>query len=88
MTTISAKEARKSFSKILDSASDNSEPTVITRRGKVVAVVLPFEEYEAFEKVLDEIEDPFDIEASKQGLKEYYEGESITWDEAQKLLDA
>jgi prevent-host-death family protein len=43
--TVSTAEGKKSFSRLIDGAVKKKEDVIITRRGKPVAVIVPFDEY-------------------------------------------
>lgn len=53
MVTIGASEARDEFSELLNRAVYAGERSVITRRGKPVAVLLSAEDFEALERLED-----------------------------------
>lgn len=44
-TTVSIAEGKKSFSRLIQSTLDKNETIIVTRRGKPVAVIAPYEEY-------------------------------------------
>lgn len=56
---VSIAEGKKSFSRLIDGAIDKKEDVIVTRRGKPVAVIIPYEEYiqsqrrEALLKILE-----------------------------------
>lgn len=52
MQTISYTEARNQLSGLMDTASRDREPIIITRNGTGVVVLLAVEEYEAMETTL------------------------------------
>lgn len=56
MSTVSASDARGEFSELLNRAVYAGERSIITRRGKAVAVLMSVEDYEALER----LEDAFD----------------------------
>ena len=43
--SVSIAEGKKSFSKIIDDAVSHKEEVIVTRRGKPVAVIVPYDEY-------------------------------------------
>lgn len=43
--SVSIAESKKSLSKIIDDAVSHKEEVIVTRRGKPVAVIVPYEEY-------------------------------------------
>ena len=50
-TTISVAEGKKSLSRLVEDAYRKNEETVITKRGKPVAVIIPYEEYKHKKKL-------------------------------------
>jgi antitoxin YefM len=59
----------------------------ITRRGKPVLAVLPWEMYETLLETLEVLGDPELMETLRQSLQELKHGEAISWEEAERLLD-
>ncbi len=45
MTTVSIAEGKKGFSRLIQDAAEKHEEVVVTKRGKPVAVILPYDEY-------------------------------------------
>ena len=50
-TTVSIAEGKKSFSRIVEDAHKKREETIVTKRGKPVAVIVPYEEYKHSKRV-------------------------------------
>ena len=44
-TTVSIAEGKKGFSRLIQDASEKKEEIIVTKRGKPVAVIVPYEEY-------------------------------------------
>jgi prevent-host-death family protein len=44
--TVSIAEGKKGFSRLINDAVEKRENTIVTRRGKPVAVIVPYDEYE------------------------------------------
>ena len=57
--TVSIAEGKKDFSRLIQSSQDKEEDIVITKRGKPVAVIMPYEKYkktkrmEGYKKIMD-----------------------------------
>jgi prevent-host-death family protein len=66
MSTVTAKEARRTFSDILGRASHGGERITVTRNGKPVAVVVPVEDLAA----LEALEERIDLEDVRRRRKE------------------
>lgn len=58
-TSVSVAEGKKGFSRLIKDAFEKREEIVVTKRGKPVAVILPYEEYqqskriEGYKKILE-----------------------------------
>lgn len=58
-TTVSIAEGKKGFSRLIQAASEKNEEIIVTKRGKPVAVIMPYEEYrysrrmEGYRKVME-----------------------------------
>lgn len=58
-TTVSIAEGKKGFSRLIQDASEKNEEIIVTKRGKPVAVIVPYEEYrhsqrfEGYRKVME-----------------------------------
>jgi prevent-host-death family protein len=50
-TTVSIAEGKKSFSRLVEDAHKKKEETIVTKRGKPVAVIAPYEEYKHSKRV-------------------------------------
>jgi prevent-host-death family protein len=50
-TSVSVAEGKKGFSRLIKDAFEKKEEIVVTKRGKPVAVILPYEEYQHVKRV-------------------------------------
>lgn len=50
-TSVSVAEGKKGFSRLIKDALEKKEEIVVTKRGKPVAVILPYEEYQHAERI-------------------------------------
>jgi len=50
-TTVSVAEGKKSFSRLIQDAHSNKEEVIVTKRGKPVAVIVPYEEYQRSKRI-------------------------------------
>jgi len=50
-TTVSVAEGKKGFSRLIQDALDKKSEIVVTKRGKPVAVILPYEEYQHSKRI-------------------------------------
>ena len=58
---IPVSEARPNLAALVDEANQEGEPCFITSRGRVKAVLLGIEEYEALRERLEDLEDSIDV---------------------------
>ncbi len=49
-TTVNVAEGKKGFSRLIQDAFQKKEENIITKRGKPVAVIVPYDEYQHFKK--------------------------------------
>jgi prevent-host-death family protein len=66
MTNISTAEARNDFADVINRASFGKERFVLTRRGKKLVAIVPFEDL----NLLEALEDQMDVAAAKTALAE------------------
>jgi prevent-host-death family protein len=59
----------------------------ITRRGKPVLAVLPWDMYETLLETLEVLGDPELMEALRQSLQEIEAGQAIPWEDAKRTLE-
>jgi antitoxin YefM len=59
----------------------------ITRRGKPVLAILPWEMYETLLETLEVLGDQELMETLRRSLKELEHRQAISWEEAERLLD-
>jgi prevent-host-death family protein len=50
-TSVSVAEGKKGFSRLIKDALEKKEEIVVTKRGKPVVVILPYEEYQLSKRV-------------------------------------
>ena len=68
-------EARRNFSELLSKAAYAKKRTVLTRRGKKVAAIVPIEDLE----IIEALEDSIDYEEAKKALKDVKKHGTIPW---------
>jgi len=86
VTRLAASKARNDFAEVLNRVAYRGERIVLHRRGKNVAVLIPVEEYEFLERLVEEAEDREDREAIREARKEIARGETIPWEQVKKDL--
>lgn len=80
MSTLTASDAREHFSELLEKARHTGERTIITRRGRKLAAVVPVQDLE----LLEELEELVDLAAVRDALKE--RDKAISYEEFRKTL--
>ena len=78
MKSIAAREAKNGFGRLLDEA--RSEPIVIHKHGRAVAVVLSYEEYERLELLEDAFWAARAVAAEREGYLSASESEELLTD--------
>ncbi|OGW80609.1 MAG: prevent-host-death family protein [Omnitrophica bacterium RIFCSPHIGHO2_02_FULL_51_18] len=79
-------EARYELTSLPERLSRAHEAVTITRRGKPVLAVLPWDEYEALVETLEIMGDNDMMAALAQGIREFKEGKGIPWEKAKGKL--
>ena len=86
--TLSIMEARKQLTSLPETLYHNGQLDVleITRRGKPVLAVLPWELYEAISETLEAMGDKELMAQLRQSILDIDSGEFISWQDAKKEL--
>lgn len=80
-TQVTTAAARAGFADIVNRAAYGKERIVLTRRGRRIAAVVPFEDVAALER----IEDAIDLREAKKALAEYARvGKAVTLEELKR----
>jgi antitoxin YefM len=79
--------ARHEITSLPERLEKDPGAVTITRRGKPVLAVMPWEFYETLMETLEVLGDPELMEALRQSLQELEAGQAIPWEEAERLLD-
>ena len=79
-------EARDELTSLPDQLHRTHEVVTVTRRGKPVLAILPWEEYEALVETLDIMADEDLMASLRQGIKEARQGKLIPWERAKRKL--
>jgi len=51
MTNVTIAEGKKNFSRLINASRENNEEILVTRRGRPVAVIIPYEQYQLSRKM-------------------------------------
>lgn len=70
MTRLNVSKARQEFPEIVNRAAYGKERTIVSRRGKDLAAVIPMEDLRLLERLAQEELDRTDIEDARAALKE------------------
>jgi prevent-host-death family protein len=70
MTHVNVSKARQEFPEMLNRAAYGKERTVVSRRGKELAAVIPIEDLKLLERLAQEEMDRLDVEAAQAALAE------------------
>jgi prevent-host-death family protein len=67
---LSTSEARQQFAELINRAAYKGERFVVHRRKKPVAAVIPIEEYDFLEKIIERRENAIDVRLARKARKE------------------
>ena len=79
-------EARHKLTSLPERLAKEPGAVAVTRRGKPVLALMPWELYESIVETLEIMGDEKLMAALRQGIKEAEEGKGIPWEEAKKKL--
>lgn len=81
-------EARKHLTSLPEEFEQEPElgAVAVTRRGKPVLAVIPWELYEAISETLEILGDEEQMQALRRGIKEMEEGKTVPWDDVKTEL--
>ncbi len=77
MTRINVSKAREEFPELIDRAANGKERTIVSRRGKDLAALVPIEDLRLLERLAREEMDRIDLEDAHTALKEAEEKGTI-----------
>jgi antitoxin YefM len=80
--------ARHELTSLPERLEKDPGAVTITRRGKPVLAVLPWNMYETLLETLEVLGDPELMETLRRSLHELQTGQAISWEEAERLLDS
>ena len=87
--TLSMVEARKQLTSLPEEfdRQESFDAVAVTRRGKPVLAVMPWELYETITETLEIMADKEMTSILKESIAEYGRGEAIPWEKAKEDLD-
>lgn len=86
MTRLNISKAREEFPEIVNSAAYGKERTIVSRRGKDLAAVIPIEDLHLLERLAREEMDRLDVAEARAALAEAKKKGTIPLADAKKRL--
>ena len=86
MGRFSISQARDEFSELINRAAYGKERTVVSRRGKDLAAVVPIEDLRLLERLARDARDRADIATARRALREATKKGTIPAQRVKKLL--
>ena len=86
MAQIAASAAREAFAEVLDHVAYGKEPIVLHRHGKPLVAIIPVEDLQLLERLLEGEEDRIDVEEARRILADPTE-EEIPWEQIKAEAD-
>ncbi len=80
---LSTSEARQQFAEVVNRAAYRGERFVVQRRKKPVAALIPIEEYEFLERMIEQREEEIDVRLARKARREK---RRIPWNQVKKEL--
>jgi len=78
--TLPVTEARARLPQLVKAAHERFERTVITSNGRPTAVIMSYEEYEAWEETLEVLSDPEAMRAIREADEELAAGKTVSFE--------
>ena len=78
--TLPVTEARAKLPQLVKAADERFDRTVITSNGKPTAVIMSYEEYEAWEETLEVLSDPEAMRAIRLADEELAAGKAVSFE--------
>jgi len=78
--TLPVTEARAKLPQLVKAADERFDRTVITSNGKPTAVIMSYEEYEAWEETLEVLSDPAALRAIREADEELAAGQAVSFE--------
>ena len=88
MRNLSMSEARGELTSLPELLGEENEAVAITRRGKPVLALMPWELYESIVETLEILGDEKMRSALRRGIDEIAAGKGVPWEKAKRSLSA
>ena len=79
-------EVRSQLTSLSNRLAKRPQAVAVTRRGKPVLAILPWDLYETLTETMEIMADEESLLALRQGIQEIERGKAIPWDRAKKKL--
>ena len=84
---ISITEARQEITALPERLAKEPGAVAVTRRGKPVLAIMPWELYESIIETLEILSDEEQMQALRKSIDEAKQGNLVSWDTVKKGLD-
>ena len=78
--------ARDLLTKLPEQLENQQKAIALTRHGKPVLALMPWDFYDAIQETLEIMGDPQLLASMRRGIQEVAEGRAIPWEEARREL--
>lgn len=89
-TTLTAEmpiiEARKNLTALPERLEEEPGAIAVTRRGRPVLAILPWNLYESIVETLEILGDEDQVSSLRKGMKEVLQGKAVPWEKAKRQL--
>jgi prevent-host-death family protein len=86
--TVAVRELRAGLSQVIDQVADLREHVIVARHGRLAAVLVPVDEYEALEETAEIFSDAETMAAIDEGQRELERGEAVTLGDLRRQLQS
>ena len=80
MTTVTSEQVRDQLGEIINRVAYGHERMIVTRRGKRIAALVPIEDMDLLEQMLEALEDHLEMPLIKERLAEAEHGDTVSWE--------
>ena len=84
---ISITQARQEITALPERLAKDPGAVAVTRRGKPVLAIMPWEHYESIMETLEILSDEEQMKALRISIIEAQQGDLVSWDTVKKRLD-
>jgi prevent-host-death family protein len=91
--TLSISEAQRELTRLPEQFEEESEAVTVTRYGKPVMTILPYDTYKSLLEALEALQETLEImhdeelmAAFREGVKALQNGEIVDWEDAKREL--